>query len=377
MRRIAIVSSTRADWGLLSPLASALREEGMEVGVIAANMHLSEDAGHTVEEIRADGFEPVAEILPGDNQVATAALTMAEAGRALEAYGPDAVVILGDRYEMPGVAVAAVILGIPVVHIAGGAVSEGAFDDSFRHALTKLATLHLVETEENRGRVIQMGEDPDMVVTTGAIGVYNLFNTPALSREELEKSIGFDLGERSLLVTLHAATLGKLTLEEQMAELLAALDTVPEAKVIFTNPNNDTDPRQAIEMIKEWCSERPGRGVLVPSLGRVRFLSALRCVDAVVGNSSSGLVEVPSAGIPTVDIGVRQQGRLAGPSVIHCGSPREEISGAIARALSPEMKRLAAKKENPYARPDTLRLMVDAIRSKPLPRFPKKKFHYV
>lgn len=377
MRRIAIVSSTRADWGLLSPLASALREEGMEVGVIAANMHLSEDAGHTVEEIRADGFEPVAEILPGDNQVATAALTMAEAGRALEAYGPDAVVILGDRYEMPGVAVAAVILGIPVVHIAGGAVSEGAFDDSFRHALTKLATLHLVETEENRGRVIQMGEDPDMVVTTGAIGVYNLFNTPALSREELEKSIGFDLGERSLLVTLHAATLGKLTLEEQMAELLAALDTVPEAKVIFTNPNNDTDPRQTIEMIKEWCSERPGRGVLVPSLGRVRFLSALRCVDAVVGNSSSGLVEVPSAGIPTVDIGVRQQGRLAGPSVIHCGSPREEISGAIARALSPEMKMLAAKKENPYARPDTLRLMVDAIRSKPLPRFPKKKFHYV
>ncbi len=377
MRRIAIVSSTRADWGLLSPLASALREGGLEVGVIAANMHLSQAAGHTVDEIRADGFEPVAEIAPGADQVATAAETMAGVGKALEAYEPDAVVILGDRYEMPGAAVAAVILGIPVVHIAGGAVSEGAFDDSFRHVLTKLATLHLVETDENRQRVIQMGEDTEMVVATGAIGVYNLFNTPSLSRPDLEKSIGMDLGERSLLVTLHAATLGKLSLEEQMAELLAALDSHPEVKVIFTSPNNDTDPRKALEMIEAWCSSHPGRGVLVPSLGRVRYLSALKCVDAVVGNSSSGLVEVPSAGIPTVDIGERQQGRLAGPSVIRCGSSKGEISEAITKALSPEMKAIAAKRENPYSRPDTLSLMVDAITSKPLPRFPKKKFHYV
>ncbi len=377
MRRIAIVSSTRADWGLLSPLATALREAGVEVGVIAANMHLSDESGRTVSEIRGDGFEPIAEILPGEDQVATAARTLEEAGRALKAFGAEAVVILGDRYEMPGAAVAAVIEGIPVVHIAGGAVSEGAFDDSFRHALTKLATLHLVETEENRRRVVQMGEDPEMVVTTGAIGVYNLFNTPTISRAELEKSIGMELGDRSVLVTLHAATLGKLSLEEQMAELLGALDSFPDVKVIFTSPNNDTDPRRVIEMIQEWCDARPGRGVFIPSLGRVRFLSALQCVDAVVGNSSSGLVEVPSAGIPTVDIGVRQQGRLAGPSVIRCGSSEGDIKEAIERAFSPEMKRLAAKKENPYARPDTLKLMVEAILNKPLPRYPKKKFHYV
>lgn len=377
MRRIAIISSTRADWGLLSPLAAALREDGVEVGVIAANMHLSREAGYTVDEIRADGFETVAQILPADDRVATAARTMEEAGRALETYNPEAVVILGDRYEMPGVAVAAVIMGIPVVHIAGGAVSEGAFDDFFRHALTKLAALHLVETEENRRRVVQMGEDPQMVVTTGAIGVYNLFHTPSLVKEDLENSIGLDLGDHSLLVTLHDATLGAITLEEQMAELLTALDSQPTTKIIFTSPNNDTDPHKAIEMIEAWCLSRPGRGVFVPSLGRVRYLSALRCVDAVVGNSSSGLVEVPSAGIPTVDIGVRQQGRLAGPSVIRSGSSSREIAEALAYALSPEMKSLALRKENPYARPDTLELMVDAILTKPLQRFPKKKFHYV
>ena len=222
-----------------------------------------------------------------------------------------------------------------------------------------------------------MGENPEMVVNTGAIGVYNLYNSPFLSREELEKSIDFNLGKRSILVTLHAATLGNISLENQMTELLSALENPEDTKVIFTSPNNDADPRKAIEMIKEWCRSHPGRGVYIPSLGRVKFLSALRCVDAVVGNSSSGIVEVPSAGIPTVDIGVRQQGRLAAPSVIHCGTSEKEIAKALNQAFSSEMRMLASKRENPYARPDTLELMVNSILSKPLRRFPKKRFHYV
>lgn len=372
--KLAFATSTRADWGLLSPLAHEMLHRGHDVQVIATNMHLRRDCGMTVSEIVADGFDPLRVPADGSPAEITAGVLSGFA-RVFADAQPDAVVILGDRYEMVGAAMAAVLAGVPVVHIAGGAVSEGAFDDGFRHAITKLAVLHLTETDEYRRRVIQLGEDPERVVTTGAIGIHNILNTKLMTREELEESLSFRFDAPTLLVTLHAATLSPLSPERQMRNLLEALDSVPDCKIIFTYPNNDVDPAPLIALIEEYARKNPGRVLAIPSLGRLRYLSALRQVEAVVGNSSSGLVEIPSMGIPTLDIGCRQDGRLHSPSVVRCGDTAEEIRRGLAVALSEEQKRVAATAENPYARPDTLRLMADAIDNFKFHKFPVKKFH--
>lgn len=372
--RVGVATSTRADWGLLQPLASALREAGAEVGVMASNMHLLNDSGHTIDEIRADGFEPVAQIAPGADAASTFALTSEGMARALRAYGPDCLIILGDRYEMAGTAMAAVMAGVPIVHIAGGTISEGAFDDSFRHVITKLATLHFPETEQSRRRIIQMGESPERVLSTGALGIHNLLRTQLMDRDELESSISFRLDKTTLLTTLHAATLDPLPPMRQLENLLEALDRT-ECRILFTHPNNDVDPAPLIKRIDAFCAEKPEQRRVIPSLGRIRYLSALRYVGAVVGNSSSGIVEVPSAGIPTLDIGCRQQGRDRADSVIHCGSSAEEIAGGLRRVLDPETQAMAARCKNPYEGSDTLATMVREIMRFPFHPFPTKHFY--
>lgn len=372
---IAIATSTRADWGLLSPLAKALSDEGAHVCVIASNMHLLNEAGHTIDEIRTDGFEPAAEIAPGDSAETTLANTICGTADALQRIKPDCLILLGDRYEMLATAEAALINGVPIVHIAGGTVSEGAFDDSIRHAISKLSSLHFPETEDAGKRLLQMGEAPENVVAAGALGVWNLRDTKLLSREELSSSIGFQIDEDTLLVTLHAATLDPLPPSEQLQNLLDALDSFPHNKVIFTHPNNDVDPRPLISMLNEYAEKNPDRAIVVPSLGRIRYLSALKYVGAVVGNSSSGLVEVPSAGIPTLNIGIRQQGRDRGPSVVDCASDVESIRQGIEKVLGEDMKSIAAKKINPYSRTDTLPLMVRTILSYDFTPYPRKVFH--
>lgn len=373
-RHFAIATSTRADWGLLSPLARSLADYGFDVTVVATNMHLLEETGMTVSEIEADGFCPVRVPVSGrPDEIAAGVLTGFS-----KVFGNgdfDAVIILGDRYEMVSVAMAAVLARVPIVHIAGGAVSYGAFDDCFRHAITKMASLHLTETDEYRRRIIQMGEDPSTVVTTGAIGVHNIRTVPLMSREELEASLGFELGDNTLLVTMHAATLSQLSPSKQLDALLRALRSVPDRRILFTYPNNDADVSAMIAMIEGYAMLHPERVHVVPSLGRVRYLSALQYVEAVVGNSSSGLVEVPSSGIPTLDIGHRQDGRAHGPSVVRCGETAEEIEAGLARVLSPEIKGIAARRENPYARPDTLRLMTKTIAEAYLSPRMIKKFH--
>lgn len=374
-RHIAIATTGRADWGLLSPIAASLREAGAEVGVIAANMHFLPEAGFTVTEIEDDGFEPIARIKPGKTPVATAALTMQGVGDALAQWKADAMLLLGDRYEMTGVAAASVMSGVPIAHIGGGAVSEGAFDDAFRHAITKMATLHFAETEQNRRRIIRMGEDPQRVITTGAIGVYNLFHTKALSRRELSDSLGMEIGERCVLATLHSATLDAASPAEQMAAMLNALDRFADLQVILTHPNNDVDVAPMILLMERWAARRKGRAIVVPSLGRVRYLSALKLVRAVVGNSSSGIVEVPSAGIPTLDIGIRQQGRLAAESVVHCACDADSIAGGLEKVLSEPMQQLARRCDNPYARPDTPQLMTSTLMTYPFTPFPSKSFY--
>lgn len=372
-RKIAIATGTRADWGLLSPVARALSERpDCQVRVLVTNMHLLPRFGDTIREITDDGFTdarrvemPLSTDTPLDtvNAMAGAMKGMAE---ALTEYRPDCVVILGDRFEMLATATAAMMTGVPIVHIAGGEISEGAVDDSIRHAITKMAWLHLTATEPYRRRVITMGEEPERVINTGAIGVWNMLHSPRPSRSELERSIGFSLPPGSLLVTYHPATLDPVDPGRRCRELLAALDNFAGRHILITYPNNDARGKIIIDLIEDYARQRPGGVKVIPSLGRQRYTAALQCVAAVVGNSSSGIVEVPSMGIPTVDIGMRQRGRIAGPSVIHCGDSAYEITAAIARALTPEMAEVARTAPNPYARPDTLNVMVEAIATAPL-----------
>lgn len=361
--RISIATTTRADWGLLSPLARELTDRGEEVKIIASCMHYMPSMGLTYKEIEADGFEIAATVRTPETPADEAAGCVTGFSAALQRLKPDCIICLGDRFEMLAIALAASMERVPIVHIAGGAVSEGAFDDSFRHAITKLASLHLTETPEYRQRVISMGEDPQRVICTGAIGVHNIMNIVPLPKSELEADINFRLTENTLLCTMHVATLDKHAPTEQLDALLQALRMRPELRVLFTHPNNDVDPRPLIDMLEKFASSNPASYKVIPSLGRVRYISALHHVAGVIGNSSGGIVEVPSMHIPTLDIGIRQRGRARAASVIHAAGDTESIVRGLDTILSDEVKTLARTVDNPYYQPDTPRIMADTILS--------------
>lgn len=374
--KIAIATGTRADWGLLSPLAQELsKKRNVEIYILATNMHYLPEYGFTWKEIVADGFKIAADIPTSGTPAEITSQTISGFDNIFKNNTFDCCIILGDRFEMLGVATAAILNKLHIVHIAGGEISEGAFDDSMRHAITKLSTLHLTETEEYRNRVIQMGEEPNRVINTGAIGVHNAINVEIMPLNELEQSINFTLSDKCLLVTLHPATLEKTSPTEQMQNLLTALDSMPEYKLLFTLPNNDENSAPMIDLINKYRDNNPQRMCVVPSLGRIRYLSALRYVTAVVGNSSSGLIEVPSAGIPTLNIGIRQQGRTAGKSVIHCGTSVDDIIVGLKNVTSEETRNMARIASNPYAQPDTLKQMCEAILSFPFEKYQYKRFH--
>lgn len=380
-RKICIVTSTRADWGLLSGVARELRAyETVELQIIATNMHLDPRYGMTVDEILEDGFQ-VNERVEMNARSASALDTAVATGKclggvakALNRLKPDLLVILGDRYEMLAVATAATIMRVPIAHIAGGEISEGAFDDNIRHALTKLASLHFTATDAYRNRVISMGENPAHVFNTGALGVYNIIHEPVIPKAELERFIGIDINASTLLVTFHPATMDPIPVEERCEALLQALDGFIGSHVIFTYPNNDPEGEVIIKMIRDYEARYPGRVAVVPSLGRRRYLSSLHFVSAVVGNSSSGIVEVPTMRIPTVDIGIRQQGRIAASSVIHCDGEADDIHQAISFALSPAGKRLALETDNPYAKRDTVNRIVDTLATIRISELSSKRF---
>ena len=345
-----------------------MRDSGaVELQIIATNMHLVEKYGMTVDEIERDGFA-VSRRVPcqtdGDDDLSRAhvmARCLDGTATALSELKPDAVVILGDRYEMLGAASAAAMLHIPIIHIAGGEISEGALDDCFRHAITKLSTLHLTATEDYRRRVIQLGEQPDRVSDTGAIGVWNALNVKKLSRKELEAFLGLDLTKPTAVVTFHPATNDTASPAEQAHAMLAALERFPELQLVITAPNNDAGGEAVMKSLTDFAAAHADRVRFVKSLGMVRYQSLLPLAVAVIGNSSSGIVEAPSAGVPTVDIGIRQRGRTAAPSVIHCHAEENAIAGAIEKALSAEMQALAARRENPYYKKDTLGRMTGRI----------------
>lgn len=379
--KIAIATGTRADWGLLSPIAQLLKaQKDVEVAIIATNMHLDPRFGNTIDEIISDGFIPAAKVKMNvaSNSEADTARSMAKclSGMvdAFESIKPDCIIILGDRYEMLATASAATVMRIPIIHIAGGEISEGAIDDCIRHAITKLSALHLTSTEEYRQRVIAMGEQPDRVINTGAIGVYNIMQLPLMSKEELEKSIGCKINKRTLLVTMHPTTIDPTPSSIVMGELFKALDA-HDGNVIITYPNNDARGAEIISLIDDYQKRNKDKVTVIPSLGRLRYLSALQFAGAVAGNSSSGIVEVPSMHIPTVNIGIRQKGRLASKSVINCGNSAQEIISAIRFALSEEGQDVARNAENPYYKPNTLHAIVNSILSVSINDIKTKKFY--
>lgn len=381
MRKICIVTGTRAEYGLLSRLMRFIEEDvDLQLQIIATNMHLSPEFGLTYREIEKDGFKinkKVEMLLSADTSSSVAkSLGLGIIGFA-DAYTdlqPDMIIVLGDRYEILGAVSTALLFRIPVAHISGGDVTEGAYDDSIRHAVTKMSHLHFTTTEEYRNRVIQLGENPSRVYNVGSIGLDNIRNMNLLSREAFEESIGFRLGERNLLVTFHPVTLEQHTAADQFSDLLEALDK-SGAHIIFTKPNSDSDGRVIISMIDDFVEHHPEKSVSFLSLGYLRYLSALQYVDAVIGNSSSGIVEAPSFGIPTVNIGDRQKGRIRSESVIDCEPDKESIGEAIKKAFSSDFKEVASRAINPYEKNGTVYEILDVIKNTDISSLIPKKFY--
>jgi len=356
MKKICVVTGTRAEYGLLYRVMREIEQsERLELQLAVTGMHLSPEFGLTYREIERDGFSIDAKVemlLSSDTPLGTAksmSLGVSGFADAFARLAPDAVLVLGDRYEIFAAAQAAYVMGLPVAHIAGGETTEGAVDEGFRHSVTKMSLLHFVSAEPYRTRVIQLGEDPARVFNVGSTGLDYLTRMELPGRDELQRELDFAFGSPLFLVTYHPATLGEPA--ESFAQLLRALDRFPEASVIFTYPNSDASGRAIIAMIEEHTASRGNCRAFV-SLGQRRYLSALKHADLALGNSSSGLTEAPSFRTPTVNVGVRQQGRLRASSVIDVSPDAGAIEAAIARALSPEFRRIAANTQNPYGAGD-------------------------
>lgn len=384
MRKICVVTGSRAEYGLLSSLMGAIQaDKALNLQVIATNMHLSPEFGLTYKEIEKDGFridKKVEMLLSSDTQNAitkSVGLAMIGFADAYEDLKPDIIVVLGDRFEILAAVSAALFYGIPVAHLHGGEITEGAYDDSIRHAITKMSHLHFTSTEAYRKRVIQLGESPERTFNVGAIGVENIHKMTLLTKEEIEKNINFSLSEHSLLVTFHPVTLENASAEAQFGNLLDALVKLDKYKIIFTMPNSDTNGRIIRRLIDEFVSSHPTRSIAFASLGKMRYLSVLQYVTAVVGNSSSGIIEVPTFGIPSLNIGNRQKGRIAAPSVIHCGTSEVEIATGLQKVLSEEVRMLARKKENPYDKAGTTSAILEVIKNYPLQNIIQKSFYNI
>jgi len=339
-RKIAVVTGTRAEYGLLYWLMKEIQSDpDLDLQLIVTGAHLSPEFGLTWREIESDGFSvdrSVEMLLSGDSTVAiTKSLGLGLIGfaDAFKELNPDVVVILGDRYEMLGVAAAANLAGIPIAHIHGGEITLGAYDDSFRHAITKMSSLHFVANETYRDRVIQMGEFPESVFVVGPACADSLSRQPLPSKEDLEEYLSIDLGKPLMVVTYHPETRSSLSSEDQIERLLRALGRFKEATMVFTGANADTDGRIINDRIARFCAEDPKCKVFVQSLGRKRYWGMLSIADVMVGNSSSGIAEAPLIGIPVVNVGDRQAGRIRDPLVIDCPCDEEAIKCSIDLAL--------------------------------------------
>lgn len=339
-RRICIITGTRAEYGILYGLMKAVAEDpDLELQLVVTGSHLDPRRGHTVENIEQDGFSIDARVdivEAADDPVSiarSAGRCVSRIAETLDRLTPDVVVLVGDRYEALAAAQATTILNIPLAHIHGGEVTEGAFDDSLRHAISKLAHLHFVAAEPYRDRVIQLGEAPDRVYSVGAPGLDTIVDAELLDVAELEERLDFEIGEKFFLLTYHPETRGDLDVERLGSELFEALDDFPDHRIIVTGVNADPGRDAVSEMLQRLVKERPGRAIMCESLGRIGYLSAVKHAATVIGNSSSGIIEAPALNTPTVNIGDRQKGRLMAGSIINCPSTGSAIKAAIAKCL--------------------------------------------
>jgi len=350
-RKICVVTGSRAEYGLLYWLLREIADDpDFQLQVIATGMHLSPEFGLTSQQIEADGFTIDARVemlLSSDTAVGvTKSIGLGVIGfaDALEQLRPDILVVLGDRFEILAAAAAAMVARVPIAHIHGGEATEGLIDEAIRHAVTKMSHLHFTAAEPYRRRVVQMGESPDRVFNTGAIGLDDLVKGKLLSRPDLEKELDFRLGpEQVILCTYHPVTLNKGHEGGALDELFQALDSMPNVRVVFTKANADAGGRDINKRIDEYVAGNADRMAVYVSLGRVRYLSLLTVADVSLGNSSSGIIEAPAARTATVNIGDRQRGRLRGPSIIDCQESKGAITAAIERALSVEFQRTTAE----------------------------------
>ena len=381
MRKICVVTSTRAEYGLLYWLLKEIEADSeLKLQLIVTGMHLSPEFGLTYKEIEKEfKIDKKIEILSGSHTSLDICAEMARVyekfASALAELKPDILVLLGDRYEIFGVAGVASIMQIPIAHIHGGETTQGAFDEAFRHSITKMSHIHFAATNEYANRIIQLGEEPSRVFNVGGPGIENIKKLNLLSKEEFEKSIDFRLAKKNILITFHPATLENSSAREQFGEILKALYELEETNFIFTKANSDTDGDVINKMIDEYVSENSQKAVAFASLGQLRYLSAIKFVDIVLGNSSSGLLEVPSFKKATINIGDRQKGRARASSVIDVRPVKEEILAAIKRAYSKEFEQTLKDTINPYDGGNPSKKMVKILKEIKLDGILKKKFY--
>lgn len=386
MKKVTVFTGTRADYGLLYWLLKDIQDDSdLVLQLLVSGMHLSPEFGETYTQIEKDGFqidEKIEILLSSDSSVGVAksiGLGVLGFADALSRLAPDVVVVLGDRFEALAVAQTAMIMRIPILHLHGGEVTGGAYDDAIRHAITKLSYLHATSTEEYRQRVIQLGESPERVKNVGAIGLDYLKRGEFMSLVQLSKSLSFQLTHDFFVVTYHPVTLADESPEISFKALLDALESFPEYQVILTYPNADDGGRRIIPMLEAYASRQPERVFAIPSLGQLRYLSAIKYATAVIGNSSSGIIEVPAFDVPTVNVGMRQTGRLAAKSVLHCAPDKTDIQQSIYRAINRSYKKYDERIINPYGQGNASQQiikMLKELRFKPDKSFYDLKVEY-
>jgi len=369
MKRIGIMTGTRAEYGLLKPLMQEINKDNdLELYLIVSGMHLSPEFGMTYQEIEEDGFEINAKVemlLSSDSPAGISkSIGLGVIGFADEFQRADLdmLILLGDRYEALSAAICALVMRIPIAHLHGGELTEGAIDEGIRHSITKMSYLHFTSTEQYRNRVIQLGENPERVFYVGALGVENIKKINLMTKEELERSIHFEIDENTVIVTYHPVTLENNTVEEQFLNLLEVLDRNPKIRMIFTKANADTNGRIVNELIDKYAAQNSERACAFVSLGQKRYLSALKYCRIVIGNSSSGIIEAPSFGKPIINIGDRQKGRICADSVINCGYTQQEIQQAMETALTKEFENKASNCRNPYEKENTAANIISVIK---------------
>lgn len=380
-RTIAVATGTRAEYGLLKPLLDLLESESQfDFYLIVTGSHLSAEFGHTIDQIKKDGFRRLEEVdcllsSDSDRGVAKAAgLVLLGCADIFARKRPDMVLVLGDRYEIHAVVSAATLFRIPVAHLHGGEITEGAMDNTIRHSITKLSHLHFVSTESHAKRVLQLGEEPERVYNVGAIGLDNIRNIEYICRGELEQKLGFQFRQRNILATFHPETLKSTGLIENLEEIIDYLAALPETAVFFTKANADQNGRKINGVISGFAEKRENIA-LFDSLGQQRYLSLMKEVDAVVGNSSSGIIEAPSLKVPTINVGSRQDGRERAASVIDCRPTRDDLERAFNVLSSREYKKTLETAENPYGNCRTAEKILEVLKAAEFDRLLYKRFN--